>query len=671
MTDASPPTLLSRLFGPRLRSLYLALTVTVLMACLSSLNFGQAVEHQVLDLWYRLRPVTPLPPDLLIVAIDEPSFQELKLPWPWPRGLHARLVRRLAEAQARLIIFDVIFADPTAEAEDNVLAQAVKEAGNVILGETFEVVQDPRFSRRILISPHQPLSQAAKGLGLTMVTPDADGVVRRFRTHLGGRPSLAATALDRLRPESAPHSPRAGLINFQGPARSIETVSFYQVIDEERPLPPERLKDRLVLVGRTLEASATPQSQADTFYTPYFGGGGQLMSGVEIHANIIHTLLTGTSGREVGGLGFILLMGGILLPVSLLLGRWRPLPGLGLMVGLVACAFSASLLLFLRLHLWLPPVFLSGGLALVYTGQVLGHYLVEAREKRWLRQAFGRYVSPVVVATLSAHPDRLALGGEEVEVTVLFSDLEGFTHISENMSPQDLIRLLNEYFSPMTRIIMAHQGTLDKFIGDAIMALWGAPLPLADHALRACRAALAMQEAMGKLQGEWAKRGLPRLAARIGIHSGSVIAGNVGSRERFNYTVLGDTVNLASRLEGVNKIYGTRILLSQETYRRIKDELLTRELDMVQVVGRLQPVTLYELLGPFPADGIPSWLQDFQAGRLAYRERRWQEAARAFEAVLAHKPGDPPAQLFLERCRRFASAPPPPEWRGVFVLPVK
>uniref|UniRef100_A0A7V4G7M5 Adenylate/guanylate cyclase domain-containing protein n=1 Tax=Desulfobacca acetoxidans TaxID=60893 RepID=A0A7V4G7M5_9BACT len=671
MEESSSTPSRPKIFGPRLRSWWLALGVTLLMAFLSGLNFGQAVEHQVLDLWYRLRPAGPPPSDLLIVAIDEPSFQELKLPWPWPRRLQAQLVQRLAEAHARLIIFDVIFADATTPADDDALAQALKEAGNVILGETFDVVQDPRFSRRILVTPHQPLSQAAKGLGLTMVTPDADGVVRRFRTRLGGERALAAVALDLLRSSPAPALPLTGLINYVGPARSIDTVSFYQVIDAERPLPRERLKNRIVLVGRTLEASATPQSQADTFYTPYFGGGGQLMSGVEIHANIIHTLLTGTGGREVRGLRYVLLLGGISLLVSLLLGRWRPLGGLAVTLGVIFLIFLTSLGLFLQLHLWLPPVFLSGSLGLVYTGHVLGHYFMEAREKRWLRQAFARYVSPSVVETLSAHPERLELGGEEVEVTVLFADLEGFTHISETMSPQDLIRLLNEYFSPMTRIIMAHQGTLDKYIGDAIMALWGAPLALPDHAQRACRTALEMQAAMAELQGEWAKRGLPLLAARVGIHSGPVIAGNVGSRERFNYTVLGDTVNLASRLEGVNKVYGTRILLSQETWHRVKDDFWGREIDLVQVVGRVQPVALYELLGPLPAAGLPAWLKDYEAGRRAYLERRWEEASRAFEAVLACKPGDRPAQIFLERCRRFAAAPPPPEWQGVYVLPGK
>jgi adenylate cyclase len=275
------------------------------------------------------------------------------------------------------------------------------------------------------------------------------------------------------------------------------------------------------------------------------------------------------------------------------------------------------------------------------------------------------------VEAIIAQPDRLELGGEEIETTVLFADLEGFTLLSETMPPQALIKLLNDYFTPMTRIIMAHQGTLDKYIGDALMALWGAPVPMPDHALRACGAAIEMERTMTGLQAQWQEMGLPLLTARLGLHTGPVVAGNVGSRERFNYTVLGDTVNLASRLEGVNKAYGTRILLSEETARLVRDRLLVRELDLVQVKGRSQPVTIYELVGPYPPAGPPAWMDYFAVGLGAYRQRQWEEASQAFWEVLNLNPGDRPAQVFLGRCRFFAAAPPPPDWQGVFVLESK
>jgi len=640
----------------------------VLVAVLSFLPFGRALENQILDLCYRLRPVASYPADLLVVAIDEPSFQELKKPWPWPRSLQAKLVQRLAAAGARLIVFDIIFADPTKPEDDELLAQAFREAGNVVLGATFEVVKDPRFTRRILVTPLKSLQRSAKGVGLTMVTPDPDGVVRSFRLRLGGENTLPLVVAQLLKPESHFAPNLSGLINYVGPARSIDTVSFYQVIDPERPLPEHRIRDRVVLVGRMLEASATPQAQADAFYTPFFGGGGQLMSGVEIQGNILHTLLTGSWGWELPAAGRLGLLVAVFLLASLLLARLRPLVGLLVTVGAMVLIGGVSLGLFFWVNVWVPPVLMMGGLGLVYSGHVLGHYFVEAREKRWLRQAFGRYVSPSVVEVITTNPERLELGGEEVEVTVLFADLEGFTQLSENMPPQILIRLLNDYFTPMTQIIMAYGGTLDKYIGDAIMALWGAPVALPDHALRACRAALDMHASTAELQTDWEAQGLPRVAARIGLHSGSVVAGNVGSRERFNYTVLGDTVNLASRLEGVNKVYGTRILLSEETCRLVKNVMLVRELDQVQVKGRAQPVTVYELLGPLPSEGAPPWLDYFAAGLQAYRRQQWEEAFQAFGEVMLLKPGDRPTQVIQGRCRSYAVAPPPPDWQGVFIL---
>jgi adenylate cyclase len=659
------------LLSPRGRGMALGLLVAVVMVILSFLPLGHTLENQTLDLFYRLRPKAPQPADLLIVSIDEPSFQEIRQPWPWPRGLHAKLVRRLAAGGARLIIFDVIFADPTDPKDDKLLAQAFEEAGNVILGMTYETTKDPLFTRRVLITPYKPLRQAARGRGLVMVTPDYDGVVRRFHLSLGGRKTMPLVAHRLVRPRSSLSPKLSGLINYAGPARSIDTVSYYQIIDENRPLPRSRIRGRIVVVGHMLEASATPQAQADAFYTPFFAANGQLMSGMEIQANIINTLLNRSWVREFLPWQRSFLLVVVIFLGSLVLIRLKPISGLiftGLGVLLLA-AVSFGLFLFARF--WMPPFLMATGLAVVYSGNVLGHYFIEAKEKRWLRQAFGRYVSPSVVEVITTHPERLELGGEEFETTVLFADLEGFTKLSETMQPHALIKLLNDYFSPMTQIILRYQGTLDKYIGDAIMALWGAPVPLDDHALRACRAALEMEKTMAELQEDWRIQGLPPLVARIGVHSGSVVAGNVGSRERFNYTALGDTVNLASRLEGVNKVYGTRILLSDDTRRYLQDRFLVRELDRVQVKGRGQPVTIYELIGNSLPEGSYPWLDYFAAGLQAYRSRQWEEASQAFNEVLRLKPQDRPTQVFLGRCRFFSAAPPPADWQGVFVLNAK
>jgi adenylate cyclase len=657
--------------GFRGRALALGLAAFGLIALLSLLPWGQALENPALNFCYRLRPALPPPADLLIVGIDEASFQEMRRPWPWPRRFHAELVNRLAAAGARLIVFDVLFADPTTPEDDHSFAAAIGRAGNVILAHTIEVSEDPHFLREIQVEPLELFRRAARSMALTMVTPDADGVVRRFRFRLGGQMTMPGVVAEIVRPQAGIPPDLSGLINYVGPPGSLDTVSYYQLLDDGHPLPESRIRDRIVLIGRMTETSLDLRAKADAFFTPYRSETGQLMSGVEVHGHIIHTLLTETWGRELPWAFRLLLYFGATLLFSFLMVRLSPLAGLAVLSGLIFLMMAASALLFLRWNHWAPPVLLSLGLALSFSGNALTTFIRDAREKRWLRQAFGRYVSPQVVDILSQNPERLELGGEEVEVTVLFADLAGFSALSEHLAPKVVIHLLNEYFGALTQVILTHYGTVDKYIGDALMAFWGAPLPRQDHAVLACRAALEMQRAMVELQAGWHLRGLPPLTARIGIHSGAAVAGNVGSRDRFNYTVMGDTVNLAFRLEGVNKHYGSEILLSQATRDLAGDAFLVRELDLVKVKGREQPVTIYQLLGPSPAEGEPAGPARFAAGLAAYRAQDWSQAADRFQQALQETPDDFAARLFLKRCRHYLKHPPPPDWQGVYVMKEK
>ncbi len=626
---------------------------------------GLSLENMALDAAYRLRTLRVHPQGLLVVAVDEPSFQEIGLPWPWPRRLHAALLDRLTRAGARLVVMDMVFAEATTPADDQALAAALAASGRTVLARALETVDDPAFSRRVLVDPLPLLAERAAGLGLAVLTPDPDGAVRRFEPRLGNLPTLAGAALALLSPDGrVPET--GGLIDYPGPARTIDTVSYAQVIDPDHPLPEAHIKGRVVVVGRSLAASAAPLGQADAFATPFTLSTGQQTAGPEIHAAIIDTMLRGRPGREVPG-AVLLLAAGLLLPTAgVVLFSLRPLAAAGTALGLALGLTAASMALFVWQFVWFPPVLLAGSLVVAGGAATLYRGLAESREKRWLTRAFSRYVSPEVVRGLVARPERLELGGEEAEVTVFFSDLAGFTSFSEGLSPKALIGLLNEYFTPATDIILASGGTLDKFIGDAVMAFWGAPLPHAGHAAKALAAALSMSTALDALRRDFASRGLPEIRVRMGLHSGPAVVGNVGSRERFNYTILGDTVNLASRLESLNKHYGTEILVSGETRKQAGDGFVFREIDRVRVAGRTGAVTIHEPLGR-GNDALPEFARLFAAARQRYQERDFAAALEGFAAADAARPNDPPSRVLAGRCRQYLETPPPPDWDEVFV----
>ena len=647
----------------------LTLLAFIGLSLMSYFHVGQTLENHALDLCYRLRPLSAPPPELLIVAIDEHSFQELNKAWPWPRRYHAKITRKLKDAGARLIVFDVLFAEPSNPEDDQLFADAMRQAGNVILATSLEISENPQVFRRILVQPFAPFRQAALGLGLTLVTPDVDGIVRRFRCNLGDNETIPEIVARHYLPENVvpPHS--CALIHYTGPTGHLNTIGYTRVLDEPAESLAPQVRGKIVLIGRIVGASPTPL--ADAFYTPSFASTGKLMSGVEIHGQVIQTLLHGNWGRELEVLPQIGVYLLVLVLFCWLLLRVSPFTAICVLLGFILVIFGLSFYLFLRFNYWFPPVLLSGGLTLVYGGHIFAHSWLESREKRWLRQVFGQYVSDSLVETIISNPGRLQLAGEEVEATVLFADLISFSSMAENTAPKELIRFLNDYFSTMTEIILAHEGTVDKFIGDAIMAFWGAPLPIADHALLACETALEMQEAMSLLQESWQAQGFPLISARIGLHTGPVVAGNVGSKRRFNYTVVGDTVNLAARLEQANKNYGTGIILSEATFRRLTNTFIVRELDLVQVRGRVQPVTIYELLGFRHLLGPPPWLKIFEAGRSAYLEGKINEAAALFNEILENYLDDPPSRVFLKRCQKHLQKPLPLDWKEAFVLESK
>jgi adenylate cyclase len=337
-------------------------------------------------------------------------------------------------------------------------------------------------------------------------------------------------------------------------------------------------------------------------------------------------------------------------------GLLAPSLGLG---ALVAVGLAANLFAFFEFGRWLNLFLPLFSIVAIYAAVVLYKYFIGERQERRIRAAFKHYLSPTLVEQVARDPTLLQLGGEPKELTVLFADIRNSTRLGAKLPPTEFVQLLNDAMDTMTAVLFAHGGMLDKFTGDGLVAVFGAPLPQPDHPLRACRAALAMLGELAPVQDKWARPGLPPLEIGVGINTGSMIIGNMGSKERFSYTVIGDEANLGARLEAANKDFQTRILISEATWQRVKDAIAARELDVVTFRGMARPVRVFEVVGRLPLPSAEARrLEQFTVGLAAWRRQRWAEAKTAFEQVLADTPDDRPSQIYLERCRaRLAGQP--------------
>ena len=453
------------------------------------------------------------------------------------------------------------------------------------------------------------------------------------------------------------------LINYQGPWGTFPHESIVDVL--QRKFRPGTFQGKLVLIG------ATATGIGDLRATPF---GGTNFPGVEIHANVIDNILNDRflkRGAKQALLDVLLIFAfGIPLGIwmALVSPRWMWF-GAGLLLPLVAVDYAA----FLRgwwLNFTLPAMVLTSNVVLVS----LYRALFEEKEKRRVRSAFGQYLSPEVIRRLLVNPQLVE--PKKTEITVMFSDIRGFTTISEKLDAQDLALFLNQYLSDMTSLVFDNHGTLDKYIGDAVMAFWGAPFEEPGHAAKACKTALKMMDRVRELQEKLEAEGKPHLDIGIGLNTGLASVGNMGSSLRYGYTALGDTVNLSSRLEGLNKDYGTHIIVNESTYEQAKDSgFVFRELDLIRVKGKLQPVTISELIGRTGENSAYGTQEElrmrldlFQKARALYRQRQWQAAQDAFQAILDQWPGDGPSRAYWKRCQEYLFEEPPSTWDGVFTM---
>ena len=596
--------------------------------------------------------------------------------------------------------------------DDERLADAVRASGRAVLGYFFDFEASADGSPPIRVSdynivqhsgsgrgerqvPLGPVAQgnlpaltaAARELGYFNFVPDPDGSYRRAPLAIRYGDTVAlplSLAMLRVyRPDAAlairfgdsgVESLRIGtrqvpvgehaelLLNFRGGGGSFPHVSAADVLEDR--VAAGTFRDKLVLVGVTAAAVA------DVRVMPFDA----IFPGVEIHANVLDNILR--DDFLLRPKAIVLAEAGLVVVMTVVLGwmlhRVRGFAGAALTVLVFVGYLVGSQWLFVEHGVPLSLVYPLAAIAFTYTAVGVHHYVVEEREKRKIRDAFGLYLNPHLAERVAEHPEMLALGGEKRDLTVLFSDIRGFTTLSEGLEPEALVELLNEYLGEMTDVVFAHDGTLDKYIGDAIMAVWGAPVTQPDHAARACRAALGMVEALRALTVEWERRGVPVLQIGIGLNTGPMVVGNMGSARRLSYTVIGDNVNLGSRLEGLTKTYGSPVIASESTVLAAGPGFVTRELDLVRVKGKRLPVRIFEVLGV--AAATASWgplVDQFHAAIAAYRARQWADALRLLEAVRVQYPHDGPSRLYMERCQALLAAPPGPEWDAVTVMEAK
>ncbi len=637
--------------------------------------WGRAWDLFLYDSFFLLRGPRSPSGEIVIVAIDEPSFGVIGIQWPWPRSIHADLVDALFAAGARTVAIDILFPEVSAPGEDAALRKALKRHPSCILAADISRVEEEAYSQEIIIGPHPSLTDDTMATGYINIPVDPDGFIR---SSCLGKPPMEALALAAVRrylgPETQNREFKDGRINFAGPHRTIRTISYYQALSPNIHLPTGLLKDKLVFVGfNTQNISKIQQHLPDYFPTPFTRWGGGYMSGVEIHGNLAANLIQDNIIQVFPVFWILLISFGICVLTGMLFYRRKLLWGGGVVVLCWLVLGCGAFFLFHWKHLYVSFLFICLPVTSLYMVSPFFYYLESRREKNYIRQAFSTYVAPSVVQQLIENPQQLKLGGEQREITAFFSDVEGFTGISERLTPTELVGLLNEFLTEMTDIILGHEGTVDKFEGDAIIAMFGAPNQLPNHAEQACLACVHMQERLVSLRGDWQTRGLPPLKMRIGMCTGPAVVGNMGSSQRMDYTMMGDTVNTASRLEGANKAYHSYCLISESTRHAAGSAIAARQIDVISVFGKTEPFRVYEVLGIQGqlATSVHGIIEAYEKGLQAYQKRNWDRAADYFQQVLALRPEDGPSRTLLKRCREFRHHPPDRNWKGVNSMKTK
>ena len=656
--------------------------------------------------------------------------------WPYPREFFARVINNLNNAGVKAIGVDLLMESSSifSHEDDSTLINAILAKHNVVVaGKTFDENRNTGGNVQVEVENLKEdygsfLFPVDSSIGIVQVIADNDGVHRRYypfaysQTSKKSVPTFSFAVLNKwfglspltiseisgdyfkLGKNLIPKYDNVSmLVNLYGSSRTFKHVDFIDVLDDSVFNTAEELeygtslniwddpasgllysgmfKDKIVLIGSTLEED---RDVIPVALSTDEKGGSNTIYGVEFHANVIQNIIDGNYINKFPYWAEILLIIAFVMISFFLTSYLRDLKlrmswivEIGSVVLVFLLVFGIrelSNFLFIDQKLLLSYVGIDLGIILGYFSSTAYYFILERRQKTQIKGMFSQYVDKSMVDELIANPDKLRLGGEKKFVTVFFSDIAGFSTFSENKEPEELVAFLNQYLSAMTESVIANRGTLDKYIGDAVMAFWGAPIPIENHAQLACKTALTQQEIIKRMQKKWKEEGQPIIDVRIGINTGDMVVGNVGGTQRFDYTVMGDNVNLASRLEGANKAYGTHIMISESTFELVHKEFMTRELDRLVVKGKTLPVKVYELVAEAGAEideETKQAMQHYCDAMSKYRNRDFEGALELFNKALETKPDDGPSKVYIERSKHYIESPPDENWDGVFKLTTK
>lgn len=714
-----PSSLKKLLFAKPFRFAVSAFVGLVVAYLVSLSSLGKSVELNALDIQFRLAQNTRLPDsNIVIITIDQNSLQffkrsDIKASWPWPRDFYALTTGYLARSGAKAIIYDFQFSEPDQDRANSVgtendrsFADSIKSAGNVYLATILvkqeeedqpgdalikfssiqsTVKQTQRFIFDKSYSPLIQFQEAAKSIGVVNFAQDDDGVCRRIALQYSyqGKNLFALSYLVYKDLFDGEHSidekiKSPYLIYWYGkggpdgvfPYYSIHSVISSAIKEQqniEPDFPSETFKDKIIFIGSNAPSLFDLKNTPFTYLEPY--------PGVEIHATAMSNFLNQDFIKEISQ-WWILLIAVLLAIFISYISNYNE----NIIVstfGLTAVIFVFLLIssqLFVRELVRVQIVFPVFSMLLTYVISIGWNFATEGRNKRQIQKIFGQFVNPYVVKQLSSDPEKVELAGEEVEASIMFSDIEGFTTISESKKPKELVEFLNNYFSTANDIFFKHDGTIDKFIGDAVMVQFGIPLKNPNHRLLATRAAYEFSKVVQEMTLEARSKGEPVFSTRIGINTGNMVVGYIGGRSKKEYTVIGDTVNLASRLEGVNKYYGTSLMISEATANdQVRDEFLLREMDIMRVKGKNLPIKIYEVVCKKEeiTEQLLKMVQTFESGLMLYRDQQWNDAISIFRTVLNLKSDDYASEMYIERCEECRKNPPPKNWDGVYVMTSK